>query len=235
VAFLKGLILGLSMILPIGPQNLFVLNQGLLGGLKRGFLAAAVAGFCDTVLILAGAAGLSAVLLAFPWLRSFLLWLGVAFLLWLGVGALRARPAAASTAVGEGQALPVRQVVLTVIGVSWGNPHAILDTVAILGSAIAGQAAVSRLAFGAGAVSASWLFFALLALTGSYVGRRLTPSAAVWIQRGSGIIMLIFAVVLALEAGFSEPWFCRGLRGLRGFPVITRINSLLLCFNPRLS
>jgi len=208
VAFLTGLILGLSMILPIGPQNLFVLQSGIIGGLRRGMIAAATAGFCDTALILVGAAGLSAVFTSVPVLRLVLLWAGVVFLVYLGVSAFRATPAATvnATASATGQVplpLPLPSSlwqIVTGIGVSWGNPHAILDTVAVLGSAIAAQGAASRGAFTAGTVTASWLFFLALAVTGGAFGARLPASTQVWIRRGSGGIMLVFAAVLCVEA-----------------------------------
>jgi L-lysine exporter family protein LysE/ArgO len=197
--FLSGLALGLSMILPIGPQNVFVLDQGLLGGVRRGLLAAATAGCCDTVLILAGAAGMSAVFGAARWLETLLLCLGAGFLLVLGAASLRRQTedVAASVRPSRGS------VVLTCVGVSWGNPHAILDTVVILGSAILAQRPGSRPLFAAGAITASWLFFALLALGGAWLEPRLTGAARLRVRRASGIIMLVFAAVLAREAVLS--------------------------------
>jgi len=207
VAFLAGLFLGFAMILPIGAQNLFVLQSGLGGGLRRGLVAAATAGCCDTVLILAGAAGLSAVFTSVPGLRLALLWAGVAFLTYLGVSAFRHTPVAlAPVAPAEGRVLtsPLRQVA-TGIGVSWGNPHAILDTVAVLGSAIIAQGATTRLPFTVGAVTASWVFFFVLAVTGGVFGARLPATAQGWIRRGSGATMLVFAAVLCVEAVRSLP------------------------------
>ncbi|MGE5589884.1 MAG: LysE/ArgO family amino acid transporter [Bacillota bacterium] len=244
--FLAGMLLGLGMILPIGPQNVFVLTQGLMGGMRRGLLAAATAGVCDTVLILTGAAGLSALLLALPWLKTALLALGAAFLVYLGVASLRgddgpsvSSPGVSSPgvsgpsvsgssvsgpSVGDGAtganvsgsgasadpALPLAaaadehrstlSLVLTGVGVSWGNPHAILDTVAVLGSAIAARDAASRLPFAAGTVAASWIFFLLLALAGSFFRSRTAAGTQVWVRRVSGLIMLVFAVVLGREA-----------------------------------
>lgn len=218
-SFLAGLLLGLSMILPIGPQNLFVLTQGLTGGLSRGLLAAFTAGVCDTILILTGAAGLAALLAALPWLKVVLLALGALFLLYLGVDSLRLREGPSAEAAAAGPAgspvgvpanqpvgVPARNsaapvsLVLTGIGVSWGNPHAILDTVAVLGSAIAARDTASRVPFAAGTVTASWLFFLCLALVGALFRSRVTDATQVWIRRVSGLLMLVFALVLGREA-----------------------------------
>ncbi|MBW3645555.1 MAG: hypothetical protein KY441_08635 [Actinobacteria bacterium] len=39
------------------------------------------------------------------------------------------------------------------------NPHAVLDTVGVIGTAIAAQEAVAQSAFAGGALTASWLWF----------------------------------------------------------------------------
>lgn len=202
MAFWGGLLLGFSMILPIGAQNLFVLNSGLLGGPRRGLVAAITAGVCDTALILVGAAGLSGVLARAAGARLALLALGVAFLGYLGVASLRSAAHAPATVAFAGPAaLPaslLRQVLIG-IGVSWGNPHAILDTVAVLGAAIAAQGTTDRTPFAAGAVAASWLFFLLLSVVGGFFGGRLPAGTHRWIGRFSGAVMLLFAGVLLAE------------------------------------
>ncbi len=90
--YLAGLLLGLAMILPIGMQNLFVLNQGLLNGFPRVLFAIVGTSFSDTLLILLGAAGASALLATLPGLRAALIVVGVAFLTVLGILSLISRP-----------------------------------------------------------------------------------------------------------------------------------------------
>lgn len=203
--YFSGLLLGLAMILPIGPQNIFVLTQGLTGGYKRGLAAAVTAGFCDTTLILAGAGGLAVVLTGWPWLRTILLVVGSLFLFYLGINYLRdsstAEMGVTATTAGdlEEEEHWLRSLILYGIGVSWGNPHAILDTVAVLGSAIAAYDPAMRVPFAAGVLSASWFFFFTLVLVGQLLRKRITGQAQIWIKRISGVIMLIFGVVLGLE------------------------------------
>ncbi len=208
MSYFTGLALGLAMILPIGPQNLFVLNSALLGGWRRGTIAALTASVCDTLLIALGATSVAAIFARYPLLRLALLTLGIMFLLILGIGSLR--PVAEAAVSKDGaitanqhatpQAPSLPRLVLVGIGFSWGNPHAILDTVAVLGAAIAAQAATARLPFAAGAVTASWLFFLLLLIVGAAFSARLSRWATRWIRRGSGSLMLVFALLLAIEA-----------------------------------
>jgi L-lysine exporter family protein LysE/ArgO len=204
LAFVAGLFLGLTMILPIGPQNIFVLTQGMLGGWRAGLLAATVTGICDTKLIVAGGAGIAVLLSTQPILQGGMLWLGTAFLIYLGARALLFSNEIAD--VTERQAAPTSHSLVTLItagvGVSWGNPHAILDTLVILGSAITAQGRADKLAFAAGAVAASWLFFIALASAGALFGVRVGRRGRFWTQRISGILMLLFAIALGYRAIF---------------------------------
>ena len=189
--FLLGLILGLALIIPIGVQSLFVLNQGLAAGFPRAFVGVAAVCFCDTFLIVLGASGASA-LLALLGFRELLIAVGSIYLLIMGVMTLRARPRRA-----EGEHLTrIGATVVQAVGVSVLNPHAILDTVGVLGAAIAAQAAEGRVTFVAGAVGASWVWYSVIGVGASVLQRRITPRVRLWIQRASGAIMLLLAGVL---------------------------------------
>lgn len=115
-ALLAGLGLGLSLIVAIGAQNLFVLRQGL-----RREHVAAVALVCtvsDVVLIVVGVSGIGLILHAVPWLAVAMRYAGAAFLAVYAVMALRrawrptgdalrvdaAAPAAADGSVRAGRA-----------------------------------------------------------------------------------------------------------------------------------
>ncbi|WP_326549485.1 LysE family transporter [Micromonospora sp. NBC_01813] len=87
--YLGGLLLGLGLIMPIGPQNVFVVNQGLAVGLPRALWAVLAAGCCDTLLIVAGVAGVSGLIATVPGVRPALLVFGAVFLSYLGVRSIR--------------------------------------------------------------------------------------------------------------------------------------------------
>jgi len=199
-ALLHGLALGLGLILPIGPQNAFVLADGAR---SRRYLAAlpvaALAAACDTVLIAVGAPGAAAALAAAPGLRTPLVALAAGYLAWLGVSSWReghAEPASAP-------ALPsLRARLAATATVSLVNPHAILDTVGVIGAgALAYAAGGPRLAFEAGAALASWLWFPALSLAGHAMGRAVGDAgrAAVWLARVSAVLLWSVAVFYALS------------------------------------
>ena len=86
---LAGLGLGLSLIIAIGAQNVFVLRQGIRR--EHVFAVAAICALSDLALIVVGVSGIGAVLAAVPWLVEVIRWAGAAFL--VGYGVLAARRA----------------------------------------------------------------------------------------------------------------------------------------------
>lgn len=88
-SLLAGVGLGLSLIVAIGAQNLFVLRQGIRR--EHVFAVAAICALSDLALIIVGVSGIGAVLAAVPWLIDVIRWAGAAFL--IGYGLLAARRA----------------------------------------------------------------------------------------------------------------------------------------------
>ncbi|MCC1494103.1 LysE/ArgO family amino acid transporter [Cognatishimia sp. F0-27] len=154
-AAMAGFALGLSLILAIGAQNAFVLRQGL----RRAHVlpVVLVCALSDAILIVVGVAGFGALVEAVPGLEFWMRVFGAAFLFWYGARTLRSAwrgGAVMQASEGTGS---LRAAVLTCLALTWLNPHVYLDTVVLLGS-IAAQYD-NRLAFGAGAVTASFVFF----------------------------------------------------------------------------
>lgn len=86
---IAGLGLGLSLIVAIGAQNAYVLRQSALREHVLAVLLVCI--LSDATLILAGVAGLGAIIDHAPWAITMMRWLGVAFL--TGYGLLAARRA----------------------------------------------------------------------------------------------------------------------------------------------
>lgn len=213
---LAGLGLGLSLIVAIGAQNVFVLRQGI----RREHVLAVVVicAVSDAVLIIAGVAGLGFVVSAAPWLVVVARWAGALFLLTYGVLAARrawkggevglesggtdAAPPTASAA-GDGATATLTRtrlapVILTVLALTWLNPHVYLDTVLMLGS-IAATHGEDRWLFAAGAVAASILWFTALGFGARYVGRWLrTPLSWRILDAAIAVVMIVIAVSLVL-------------------------------------
>jgi len=197
--FIQGLAIGLSLIVAIGPQNAFVLSQGLKK--HHVFLTACLCFLSDGILITAGVAGFGSVLVLHPLLITLARWFGAAFLTFYGIkswiaalhpGALKIDPTV--------QKFSVKKTVVATLSLSFLNPHAFLDTVVFIGSIAAQHAAPQRPWFGVGALTASLLWFFGLA----YGARLMAP----WFRKPQawrlldimvGIIMLTIAVLLIVE------------------------------------
>ncbi len=193
-AYVFGLLFGLATTLSMGVLSLVVMNQGLVAGYPRVLFGIVTASSCDTLLIMLGAAGASVALTA-PGSREILICVGAAFLLVMGVRTLRSPPEDVEV---RGLVRPMAMVAQTA-SASALNPHAILETVGILGAAIAAQDAGSRAGFAAGVISASWVWFLMVGLGAAVLQRWLTGTTRLWIQRISGVMMLALVVLLALE------------------------------------
>jgi L-lysine exporter family protein LysE/ArgO len=149
---------GLSLIIAIGSQNAFLLQQGLRGGAVAPLVV--ICAVSDLVLIGLGVSGIGAVLKQWPTATGVIAVVGGLFL--LGYGALAARRAFRPSvmAVGEERA-PLRKAVLACVGFTWLNPHVYLDTVLLLGS-VAVAHGDGRWLFGLGACIASAVWFSAL-------------------------------------------------------------------------
>nr|WP_234465291.1 MULTISPECIES: arginine exporter ArgO [Erwiniaceae] len=198
--YLQGLALGAALILPLGPQNAFVMNQGI----KRHYhlMTAGLCTLSDIVLICGGIFGGSALLNQSPILLMLITWAGVAFLLWYGWGALRSAWQGDVTLATEAALKQGRwRIVATIVAVTWLNPHVYLDTFVVLGS-LGSQlpSTEARQWFALGTVSASIIWFFGLALLAAWLSPRLrTVRAQRIINLLVGGVMWFIAIQLARQ------------------------------------
>ncbi|MFQ4148084.1 LysE/ArgO family amino acid transporter [Arthrobacter sp. LAPM80] len=186
-----GLGAGLALIMAIGAQNAFVLRQGIRG--EHVGLVVLVCMLSDIVLIAGGILGIGAVITAVPAVVVVIRLAGAAFLLTYGVLAARRalRPGALTAGTQQGS-LSRKAALVTVVTLTWLNPHVYLDTVLLLGS-LANQHGELRWWFGAGAALGSLMWFSAL----GYGARFLRP---VFAKPGAWRVLdwLIAAVMLFL-------------------------------------
>lgn len=163
-AFLHGFVLAFGLIIPLGPQNVFVFSQGATQSRFRDALpVVAAAGVADTALILLGVLGVSAAVVALPALKLVLVAFGVCFLLYAGIASWRLDPDdRQDTHAGLG----LRARVMLALAFSLLNPHAILDTVGVLGPSSLAYEGAARAAFASACVAVSWAWFLGLASLG---------------------------------------------------------------------
>ena len=169
VQFAQGFGMGGGLIVAIGAQNAFVLSQAV----RKNYLLIIplICIVCDAVLIAVGVSGVGTFVASNPRLSGVATWGGAAFLFWYGARAFKSALRGGSLEADREAAPSLKTAVLATLAVTLLNPHVYLDTIILLGSVSGQYSQTGRVLFGAGAVSASILWFFSL----SFGGRMLAP------------------------------------------------------------
>ena len=185
--------LSLSLILAIGSQNAFVLRQGIL----RQHVGPIVlfCAFSDTILIIAGVFGLPFLIADF--VNQIGRWLFGGAAVWLfGYGLLRVRDLFNNKTL-KMDIRPVSSLwtsLAAAAALTFINPHVYLDTVVLIGTISLQFSGPNKIAFGAGAATASFVFF-----TGLGYGAA-TLSGIMQRQNAWRILDAVVAVVMLVLA-----------------------------------
>ncbi|TVO78679.1 LysE/ArgO family amino acid transporter [Sedimenticola selenatireducens] len=178
LAYLQGLGIGAGLIIAIGAQNAFVLTQSIKG--QHAGLIALVCMFCDGLLIMLGTLGMGSLVASNPQWIVLATWGGALFLFIYGLQSFYSLfRRSAMLEAGPGALMTARRAILITLGLTLLNPHVYLDTVVLLGSISGLYAGAERLEFAVGAVTASVLWFSLLALLGKPL-RKLFSTVRAW-------------------------------------------------------
>ncbi len=150
--------LSLAQIVGIGPQNAYVLRQGIAR--SHIVLIVAVCILCDIILMTCGVFGMGKIIADIPGLITGLAWLGAAFIFWLGFKSFRAAMLSGHGALSlEGNVERDRATVCrTLLMVTILNPYALLDTIVLIGgiSTVYGKANQGAFLLGSTMASAVW-------------------------------------------------------------------------------
>ncbi|MBL4295569.1 amino acid transporter [Vibrio fluvialis] len=201
---LQGFGFGATMIIPIGAQNAYVLNQGI----KRNhhLTTATICSFLDIFFISLGIFGGGAILSQSELLLTFVTVGGIAFLTFYGLQSWKSAFTAqseenATTTTARGR----RAVILGTLAVTVLNPHLYLDTVVILGS-IGGQfEGNDRLSFAIGTIMASFVWFYSLSIGAAKLAPTLSkPRAKQAID--IGVALMMFGIAIALTKNLYQLW-----------------------------
>lgn len=196
LAFSNGLLIAAGLIMVIGAQNAYVLQQGLLK--NHVFTLCTICFAADAMLIIAGVAGLGGYIARYPLILKTAAFLGAGILLFYACKSLRAafRAEALTAPAGAGQTAR-GPAVATLLALTFLNPHVYLDTVLLIGSVSAQYRDAALTAFTAGAVSASGLWFYSL----GYCAKTLSPVLArpsAWRKLNIAIALIMLLVAFSL-------------------------------------
>ncbi|WP_439520350.1 LysE/ArgO family amino acid transporter [Hydrogenophaga sp.] len=200
--FTAGMVLSMSLIMAIGPQNAHVLRVGLQR--QHLWLTVAVCALADVVLIGLGVLGLAQLGGLSDKLHGALVGAGMLFLAVYGWQAFqrflhpRAMALEGSAPVTASAPVSRRQAVLSALAFSWLNPHAWLDTAVLIGTASLAYGQGSKV-FGLGAATGSLVWFVVLGTAAFWLGRRLN-SLRVWRALDGMVALMMWATALWLLA-----------------------------------
>lgn len=196
-AFVHGFTSTALLIMAIGAQNAFVLRQGL----RREHVLPVVL-FCalsDAVLLQAGIWGMGGVLAARPEWAQLMRWAGAIFLVAYALqAAARVFKPGHLLVSANGAGASLRTTLLTVMALTWLNPHVYLDTVVLLGTMASPYPAWGRATFAAGGSLASALWFLSLGFGSRWLAP-LFASPGAWrvLDGATAATMLVLAGVMA--------------------------------------
>jgi L-lysine exporter family protein LysE/ArgO len=154
----------------------------------------AVVLFCavsDAVLIIAGVAGLGALIQQLPLLLEIFRYAGAAYLIWFGIGAVR-RAINPKTLEAQGESFPLVKTLGSMAALTWLNPHVYLDTVILLGS-IGNQFQPNQWWFALGGALASFVWFFSLGY-GAKLLSRFMASVRFWQVLDISIAAVMFSI-----------------------------------------
>lgn len=191
---IHGFLLALGLILPLGAQNVFVFNQG--ANYKSIFKVLPViitAGVCDSLLIILAVLGVSVILLSFPILQVTIYCIGLLFLLYMAWSMWMAKPERVNTT----RPMSTKKQITFALSVSLLNPHAIMDTIGVIGTNGAIYEGVSKGIFMIATLSVSWLWFFLLAILGKALGHMDTSGKYIMMINKISvvIILVVFGII----------------------------------------
>lgn len=196
--YTQGLFMGAGLIIAIGAQNAFVLVQAVKR--QHHFLLAAICALIDAILIIIGVLGVGTFIAENIWLHFGASLLGGLFLIYFGLRSFRSIFISQALQTDyAANAASLRSVLITLFAVTLLNPHVYLDTVIMLGAISGTFGEVGRFYFGAGAATASVLWFFSLALLGS----KLAP---VFARPRAWQVLYCLVALMMWRIGFGLLW-----------------------------
>ena len=173
---LLGFFTGLSLILAIGAQNIFVIEQGLKK--QYVFLVCLICSISDLFLIFFG-------IFLFEYFRNFfnntielifnILLLG--FLVYFIISKIKIKYDKLNISF-ENNTIPLKNIIIKTLGFTYLNPHVYSDTVFFLGNFSKNFLISQKYYFGIGASIASFLFFFCIGYLSKFLSKYLQNQIA---------------------------------------------------------
>ena len=183
----QGFIIGLTLIVAIGPQNLFVINQGL----KKSFVFTIVI-FCslsDSILIILGINLSNFIVNINTNTIVVLKIIGGIWLVFYGFNKIRKINYSKKTNKINEIDNNFKKILITLFLITYTNPHVYLDTVILIGSISVNFN--NKLLFGSGTIMASFVFFFSLGYFSKWISKFIKSKKTwIYINNVMGFLMI---------------------------------------------
>ena len=192
--YFTGLTLMATLIMPIGMQNAFVLNQGIRR--QHHLFVATFCSLADAIFMSVGVWGGAKVFTTFPWLLTSIGVLGAIFMFYYGSLCFKSAFAGGNNLQTDDKNRSFKAIVLACCAFTILNPHVYIDTIVILGGFAANLTTEQRPWFVFGGVSASFIWFFGLSL----LGQKLAPILSK--PKSQQIIDFVIAIMMWVIAAY---------------------------------
>ena len=165
ITLIQGLIIGLSLIIAIGPQNLFVIKKGIEN--KHIFIVCLICSISDALLIILGITGITYFINIS---KNILIILKITVGIWLiFYGLLKYIKAYRNKYIFEVNKTHdhLKPTIIMTLILTFGNPHVYLDTIVLIGAMALNFE--NKFSFGLGLIIASFLFFYFLGYFSKFI------------------------------------------------------------------
>ncbi|MEI6897586.1 MAG: LysE/ArgO family amino acid transporter [Psychromonas sp.] len=176
VTYFTGLMLMATLIIPIGLQNAFVLNQGIRK--QHHIFVATFCGFSDVFFMCIGVWGGATLFASYPWLLISITLFGALFMIVFGGQCLLRAVKGMGGMIADNKQRSFKMVLLACCAFTFLNPHVYIDTLVILGGFAANLSIQERPYFVLGGITASFTWFFSLALLGAKFATVLSSARA---------------------------------------------------------
>jgi L-lysine exporter family protein LysE/ArgO len=192
--WLEGFAISISLIFALGPQNVFVLRQGLMK--EHVFISCLVCAVSDALLIGAGVLGVGAFISEIEEIKIWISIMASLFLFTYGIMRVKSALDPIGMEINEGDSKSLKATIIAGLAFTYLNPHVYVDTLLLIGGASSRYSGDEQMIFGIGAASASFVFFFSL----GYGAKLMSPilnNPKSW-----KIIDLIIAAIMFIVGGF---------------------------------
>ena len=195
----RGLLVGFTIAAAVGPISILTIRRTIAHGRVYGLVSGLGVAAADASYGAVAAFGLTAVTSILVGERTALAVVGGVFLIWLAIRTIRARPASSPAVTDERPGLAA--AFLSIYGLTMTNPMTILSFAGIFAAlGLSGRGGLDAALLTLGVFLGSSLWWVGLTAVVGRLRERITPGVLLWINRVSGTILLVFALVAIVAA-----------------------------------